>query len=387
MTQEFFGFQRQDGRIGIRNYVGVISAMDSVNPIAAKIVDAVRGTILITDLFGRKLAGFNHQIRFEALSGLGKNPNIGSAIVVSLHRASAMPLAEAIAQSGKDVEFLAFQDLGSTLTCIEHGMRLAVKMVKQCTEENRQPFPLACLQIGVECGGSDFSSGISGNPAVGNASDRVLENGGTVVLSETPEIIGAEHILAKRAVNQKVAKKLLHSVQKMEALAKQAGFSDIRASNPSADNIKGGLTTLAEKSLGAILKAGTKPLNGVLEYAEKIPQPPGFYFMNTPAPACESLTGLAAGGVQLVVFNTGLGNPISNPVTPTIKVSGNPHTAKKSTDDLDLDVSAIITKGLSIEKAGETVFKEMVKVANGKMTFSEIVQMTQSTISVIGPSV
>ena len=387
MTKEFFGFQRKDGRVGIRNYVGVISAMDTVNPIAQKIVDSVRGTVLISDLFGRKLAGFNHEIRFRALTGLGKNPNIGGAIVISLHRPSAMPLAEAISLSGKDVEFIAFQELGSTLKCIEHGMRMAVKMVKKCSEENRRPVSLSSLQIGVECGGSDFSSGISGNPAVGNASDRLLENGGTVVLSETPEIIGAEHILAKRAVNQKVRKKLLNSVKKMETLAKKAGFSDIRASNPSADNIKGGLTTLAEKSLGAVLKAGSKPLKGVIVYGEEIPQLPGFYFMNTPAPACESLTGLAAGGVQLVVFNTGLGNPISNPVTPTIKVSGNPHTVKKSADDLDLDLSAIITRGLPIEKAGETVFKEIRKVANGKKTFSEIVGMTQSTISVVGPSV
>ena len=173
----------------------------------------------------------------------------------------------------------------------------------------------------------------------------------------------------------------------MEALAKKAGFTDIRASNPSADNIKGGLTTLAEKSLGAILKAGTKPLAGVLDYSEKIPTQTGFYFMHTAAPACESLTGLAAGGVHLVVFNTGLGNPIANPITPTIKVSGNPYTVKKSTDDLDLDLSGIVTRGLSIESAGERIFKEVLSVANGKMTFSEIIDITQSTISVVGPSV
>jgi len=387
MKTEFLGYQRKDGGIGIRNYVAVISAMDTVNPIAGKIVDLVKGTVLITDLFGRKLAGFNHEIRFRSLVGLGQNPNVGAAIVISLHRPSAMPIAEAIGKNGTDVEFIAFQELGSTLKCIEHGMRFAVKMVKKLSDQKRQSFPLTNLKIGVECGGSDFSSGISGNPAVGNASDRLLESGGTVLLSETPEIIGAEHVLAKRAVNSRVAKKLLNTVKKMEALAIKAGFSDIRSSNPSADNIKGGLTTLAEKSLGAILKAGTKPLIDVLDYAEPLPTQPGFYFMHTAAPACESLTGLAAGGVQLVVFNTGLGNPIANPVTPTIKVTGNPHTVKKSTDDLDLDLSAIITKGLSIEKAGKTVFEEILKVANGKMTFSEIVELTQSTISVVGPSV
>jgi altronate dehydratase large subunit len=326
-------------------------------------------------------------MRFQTLTGLGTNPNLGAVIVISLHTASAMPIAEAISQSGIDVEPLAFQELGSSLKCIEHGVRLAVKLVKKCSAQLRKPFPLSQLRMGVECGGSDFSSGISGNPAVGNAADRLLDRGGTVLLSETPEITGAEHILARRATNQKVARKLTSSVKKMETLAKKAGFSDIRASNPSADNIKGGLTTLAEKSLGAILKAGTKPLIGVLDYSEKIPVKNGFYFMHTAAPACESLSGLAAGGVQLVVFNTGLGNPIANPVTPTIKVSGNPYTVKKSGDDLDLDLSGIVTRGFSIESAGERVFEEILSVANGKMTFSEILKITQSTISVVGPSV
>ncbi len=387
MTQEFLGFKRKDGSVGIRNYVGVISAMDNVNPVSRKIADNVHGTTLISDLFGRKQAGINHEIRFRTLSGLGKNPNIGSVVIISLHKASAMSLAESISTSGKDVEYIAFQEVGSTLKCIEQGVRIAAKMVKKLSEEKRNLHPLSDLAIGVECGGSDFSSGISGNPAVGNAADRLLNEGGTVVLSETPEIIGAEHILAKRAVNRNVAGNLMKCVKQMKALAKRAGFSDIRASNPSADNIKGGLTTLAEKSLGAVLKAGSKPLQGVLEYGEQPPSIPGFYFMHTPAPACESMTGLAAGGLQIIVFNTGIGNPIANPVTPTIKLTGNPFTSKKISDDLDLDVSDIITNALSIEKAGERVFDEILKVANGKMTFSEILGITQSTISVAGPSV
>ena len=260
-------------------------------------------------------------------------------------------------------------------------------MVKECSTEKPDWHPLSELVMGVECGGSDFSSGISGNPAVGNASDRLLHEGGTVILSETPEIIGAEHVLAKRSVNQDVANNIVKCVKEMEARAKTAGFSDIRASNPAADNVKGGLTTLAEKSLGAILKAGNAPLQGVLRYGESPPGVPGFYFMDTPAPACESMTALAAGGAQLIVFNTGLGNPIANPVSPTIKLTGNPFTFVKNSDDLDIDVSDIITNGLPIEKAGERVLGEILRVANGKMTFSEILGITQSTLSVLGPSI
>ncbi len=387
MEQEYHGYFRSDGTVGIRNYVAVLSAMDSLNPIAARIADMVRGTVLVSDLFGRKLAGVNHAIRVRSLAGMALNPNVGAVLVVSLHRPSALTVAEPIAAGGKEVEIVAFQEQGSTLKAIEQGVRIAVQMVKKCSAQRREPAPLSTLTLGVECGGSDFSSGISGNPAVGNAADRLLDAGGTVILSETPEIIGAEHILARRAVTKEVGDRLLQTVRDMEALAKATGFEDIRASNPSADNKKGGLSTLAEKSLGAILKAGTRPLQGVLEYSERTQGVHGFYFMTTPAPACESLTGLAAGGAQLVVFNTGLGNPIANPVTPTIKVTGNPFTYAKSADDFDVSVTDIITKGVPLEAAGERIYGEMLSVASGKQTFSEILGITQSTIQVIGPSV
>jgi altronate dehydratase large subunit len=387
MPEEFLGYLRKNGSAGVRNYVAVIAAIDSVNPIAARIVDLVKGTVLVSDLFGRKLAGINHEVRVQSMCGMGANPNVGAVLVVSLHLPSAHTIADRLAASGIDVEMVGFQEAGSTLKAIEQGARIAVKMVRKCSAQQRRPAPLSSLVLGVECGGSDFSSGISGNPAVGNAADRLLDLGGKVILSETPEIIGAEHILARRAVNKEVADKLLRYAREFEALGKATGFEDIRASNPSADNKRGGLSTLAEKSLGAILKAGTKPLQGVLDYAERPPAAPGFYFMTTPAPACESLTGLAAGGAQLVVFNTGLGNPIANPVTPTIKVTGNPYTYEKDPEDFDVSVTDIILKGMSVEGAGERIFHEMLAVASGKKTFSEIMGMTQSTIRVLGPSI
>lgn len=387
MTREFAGYLRKDGRAGIRNEVAVISAIDSLNPVAAKIADLVRGSVLVTDLFGRKMGGKNHAIRIRSLTGMAMNPNVGAVLVVSLHMPSALSVAGPIAESGKDVEIVAFQDVGSTLKAIEQGARLAVKLVKACSTQRRQAVPLSRLTLGVECGGSDFSSGISGNPAIGRAADLLLDQGGTVILSETPEIMGAEHILARRAVSREVGDKLLQCVREMEMLAKATGFEDVRASNPSADNRKGGLSTLAEKSLGAVLKAGSKPLQGVLDFAERPPDVPGFYFMTTPAPACESMTGLAAGGAQVIVFNTGLGNPIANPIAPTIKVTGNPFTYDKCPDDFDVSVSDIISGGMTLEAGGERIFREMLDVASGKKTYSEILGITQSTIQVLGPSV
>jgi len=317
MKKEFLGYQRNDGTVGIRNDVGVISAMDSVNHIAEKIVDYVNGTVLITDLFGRKQMGINYELRLKTLTGLGRNPNLGGVIIVGLHRPSAMDLAEIISASGKPVECIVFQELGSTLICVEHGIRTAVKFVKQCSETERSPFPLSKLKIGLECGGSDFSSGIAGNPSMGNASDRLMNAGGTVVLTETGEVMGAEHILAKRAVNPAVAEKLLKAIEEINRLAEIAGVPDIRKSNPSIDNKQGGITTLAEKSLGSIQKGGTMPLQDVLDY----------------------------------------GDPMD-----------------------------VISKGLPIEAAGERIFNEILSVANGKMTVSEILGATQSAISVIGAS-
>jgi len=387
MKEEFFGYERNDGTVGIRNYVGVISVMDFVNPIAEKIVDCVNGAVLITDLFGRKQMGINHELRLKTLTGLGKHPNLGAVILVGLHRPSVMALGEIISASGKPVECIVYQELGSTLICMEHGIRTAVQFVKLCSETRRRPFPLSKLKIGVECGGSDFSSGIAGNPAIGNASDRLMNAGGTVVLTETSEVMGAEHILAKRAVNPAVAEKLLKAIKEINRLAEIAGIPDIRKSNPSIDNIQGGITTLAEKSLGSIQKGGTMPLQDVLDYGDPISvDSQGLYFMSAPSPACESMTAMAAGGVQMIVFNTGVGNPAAHPVAPTIKVTGNPHTREKSTDDLDMDVSDIISNGLPIEEAGDRIFKEIVSVANGKMTVSEILGATQSAISVIGAS-
>ena len=387
MAEEFWGYSRKEDSVGIRNYVAILSAMDTVNPIASKIAELIRGTVLITDIFGRKQAGVNHNTRMKALSGLACNPNIGAVLVVSLHKPSAEELSEKIAAAGQKVQYVSYQNYGGSLRTIEAGAQAALNMVKECSEMKPRLHPVSELKIGVECGGSDFSSGIAGNISVGNAADRLLEAGATIVLSETPEIIGAEQVLAKRAINNTVRKRLLQKVHEMEELAKRSGFSDIRASNPSPDNKLGGLTTLAEKSLGAVLKAGTKPLDGVLDYADPMPEKRGFYFMDTPAPACESMTGLAAGGVQMIIFNTGVGNPIANPVAPTLKTTGNPYTFEKNPADIDIDVSDVITAGTPLDIAGGRVYQEVLRVAGGKKTVSEILRMTQSSVRVYGPSV
>ena len=387
MNTTFWGYERAAGLPGIRNAVAIVSVMDNTNQIAQIIAQHVDGSVLLTDLYGRKMLGYNFEMMQKAMVGMCTNPNVGAVLIVSLHRPSALAFAEGIAASGVEVECLVYQEHANAMRCVEVGVNTAVQMTKRCSMARRREFPLSQLVLGVECGGSDHSSGLAGNPSLGYAADRLMEAGGTVVLSETAEIMGAEHILARNAASPEVGHAVYEAVAAIEEMARFAGVPDIRRGNPSADNINAGLTTLAEKSLGAIRKGGTKPLIGVLDYCDHIPaENPGYYFMHTPSPACESMTGFAAGGAQIIAFNTGLGNPTANPVTPTIKMTGNPVTVARSMADFDVEVSDVLTGGTSLAEAGQRVYEEIVQVANGKKTATEVVRMFQSTIGRQGSS-
>lgn len=226
------------------------------------------------------------------------------------------------------------------------------------------------MVVAVECGGSDWTSGIASNPAVGYVADLIIDNGGCVVFSETTEIIGGEHILAKRCINDKVKEKLFKAVSRVIERAKREGI-DLIGTNPSPGNIKGGLSTIEEKSLGAILKSGSKPIIDILEYGEEIPKEKGCYFMDTPGHDVESICGMVAGGAQLVVFTTGRGTPTGNPIAPVIKVTSNPDTFKKMPDIIDIYVG-IIEKKETVEEAGKRTFETILKVASGLKTHAEI---------------
>ena len=255
-------------------------------------------------------------------------------------------------------------------------------MVRQISEVKKEEFDVSSLTVGVKCALTDTTSGLTANPAVGYAMDLIIKKGGTVIFGETPEIIGAEHILAKRTVNEEVKKKLFEIVRNTENRVKTIGV-DIRGANPSPGNIKAGITTIEEKSLGAIEKAGHKPIVGVLEYGEK-PQSKGLYIMDTPGHDVESITGIIAGGSQLIVFTTGLGTPIGSPITPVVKVTGNPRTYGSMKDNIDVDVSPVLKGDESINKAGNRIFRCLLEVASGKKTKSEILGHKEFAINRIG---
>jgi altronate dehydratase large subunit len=365
----FEGYYRSDGSVGIRNLVAVVAVMDVVNPIVRRVAGQVEGTVAITcDGYGRTFGRDREQQR-RTLAGLASNPNISSAIVVSMEASYAKDVADRIAATGRPVEVFAVFDSGGTAKTAAKVLDAAQRFCQAASGEARKPAPLSVLTMGVECGATDTTSGVASNPAVGYAADVVVNADGTVLLSETAEFTGAEHILARRASDETVANRIIEIVQNRLELALTQGV-DITKHNPGADNIAGGLTTLEEKSLGAIKKGGTGIIQEVIDYALR-PSRKGLIIIDAPSPGVENVTGLGASGAQLICFSTGWGHPIGNPVSPTIKISGNPRTVEERGDNIDVDVSGVIRGTQSIEEAGRQVMDEVIAVANGKLTKAE----------------
>jgi altronate dehydratase large subunit len=381
----FMGYRRSDDRVGVRNIIAVVSAMDNTNACANRITDIVAHAAPITTPFGRTQIGHDFEMTLRTLAGIGAHPNVAAVLVLGLSLASANALADRIRPSGKPVEVLGLQEAGNTMALTMAGVRVAAELTVAASEQMREECDFSELVVAVECGGSDATSGIASNPAVGLFADRFIDAGGTIILSEPAEFMGAEHILAERAVNPEDAERIRDMVKWFEDEAKRNGV-DMRGTNPTPDNIEGGLTTLEEKSLGAIAKGGSRPIVEVIDYSER-PTKKGLVVMNTPSAACESMTGLLGGGSHMIIFSTGRGNAIGAPISPTVKITGNPHTATAMKENIDVDVSAIISNSEPLESAAERLWSEMVKVAQGKLTSCEVLQEDQLSVSRFGPSV
>jgi altronate dehydratase large subunit len=368
------GYLRPDGKVGVRNYVAVIPSSVCASEVAVRIASNVEGVVAIPNQHGCCQIGADLQLTSQTLIGLGKNPNVAAALIVGLgcEGVPTEKVAEEISRTGKKVEFIIIQECGGTLRAIEKGTRIVRQMAQEVAKLKRQEVDISNLILAVECGGSDTTSGLASNPVAGYVSDKLIELGGTAMFSETTEIIGAEHLLAKRAISKEVADKLLNIVRKCEEKAKTMGV-DMRGGQPTPGNIEGGITSIEEKSLGCIYKGGTKPLQGVLEYGE-IPAGRGLYVMDTPGQDIESITGMTAGGAQIVIFTTGRGTPTGAPIAPVIKVTANPKTYKMMEDNIDFNASAIVEGAETIKEVGEKLFNEIIEVVNGKPTKAEVLK-------------
>jgi altronate dehydratase large subunit len=382
----FSGYERANGSVGTRNYVGIISTVVCANEVAIDIANKVKGTVYFTHQQGCCQTPVDIKRVTDTLIGLGNNPNLHSVLLVSLGCESVDidEVQKQIAQTGKKVESIIIQEIGGAARSISSGTLKAQEMVRDASKQKSEWHPIDKLVLGLKCGSSDTTSGLAPNPALGVASDILVEKGGTSIFGEVTEIIGAEHIMAKHAANEKVEKKIYELVNRMENRAKSVG-ADIRGGQPTGGNIKGGLTTIEEKSLGAIAKAGNAKIQAVYEYGKK-PDRKGLVMMDSPGREPELLTGLASAGATVIVFTTGRGAPQGFPFVPVIKVTGNKNTMNKLSDHMDLDVSPVIRGEETIKEAGKRIFSEIIDVASGKLTKAEISGYTKAMdIYTIGP--
>jgi altronate dehydratase large subunit len=381
----FLGYRRPDGSVGIRNWVLILPAQREVNLLAVKIGEMVRGTRTVAGTGEGGRPQKDRETIARTLIGLGRNPNTAAVLIVSEKAGSGYPelrqevLEEKIAQSGKPVRVLSLSGEGGFYRALGEGIRIARGLVAEVSDARREPCNLSPLCLGVKCGISDPTSGIAGNPVVGAMFDRVVQAGGTAFFSETTEIIGAENLLVKRAASAEVARAILEAVKITEGKALATG-EDIRSINPIPSNIAAGITTLEEKSLGAIAKGGSSPIRGVLAYGQR-PPGPGLYFVDAWMSSLSLPLGYAASGAQLFLYQMGGGGLAesypampavsSGIVTPLMYLTGNRRTYEKARDSIDFDSSPVMEGRESVEEAGDRLLKRVLDIASGSRTKME----------------
>ena len=370
-TATFDGFRRPDGAVGVRNAVLILGINGLVARAAERIAQGVRDTVLAATPYGRGQFGADRRAHDDQLVGLGRNPNVAAILVVGADRRTAEAIAAAIATAGRPVEIATLDDVHEDAVALATaGIRIAARLAREASRLRRERVPAAALFVGVECGHSDATSGLVANPLVGRVIDALIDGGGRAVFGETIEWLGAEHLLARRAATPEVAGAIVAAVRRREAEVAATGV-DLTGNNPGAENTRGGLSSIEEKSLGAIAKGGTRPIRGVLQLAQSPPDP-GLYVMDAPGFSPESMTGFAAAGAQLMLFTTGAGNSFCNALAPTIKISAHPKTGALLPEQIDFDAGPVFAGTEDIESASKRLFALMLAVASGLRTWGEV---------------
>ena len=389
MRDYFYGYPRPDGQVGIRNHVLLLSGTLYANPTCERVAYMVQNTIPIVHPLGRCQIAPDLAQTFRTLVGHGRNPNAGAVVVVDHFKeqgCTADEIAHEIAASGKPVEVVNIRREGGALKALERAARLAVEMNRAITGRQRERVPLGKLIFGFNCGTSDVTSGLAHNRCVGWVCDRVIEAGGRALGAEVTEMMGGEELIKARAKTPQIAEKLLGMIARMEQRILACGV-ELRGSQPTGDNIAGGLSTIEEKSLGAMQKWGTKPIVGAVEYADRIGDEPGLWLMDTPGHGGESITGIAAAGSQVMSFSTGGGHTINHPLMITMRLTGNRESWEKMQDTMEVDVSDMF-EGTTLEEAGQRLFDEVLELCDGKMTKAEALrEFNAFAINRCGPSV
>ena len=384
---EFMGYVRPDGKVGARNYVAIIPSVTCANDVANAIHRQVLGTVTYLHHQGCCQLPPDLERVTDTLISIGCSPNAAAVLIVSLgcEGTDHERMVKEISATGKHVEIIHIQELGGVSKAIQVGTDIARQLVIEVSGLQRQPVDVSNIVMSIKCGGSDTTSGMASNCVIGYVADKLVDLGATVIFGETTEFIGGEHLLARRGVNKEVGDKIFEIVNNMETRAKSLGC-DMRKGQPTPGNIEGGLSSIEEKSLGAIMKSGTKPIQGVLEYTERVTNQKGLWIKDTPGREPELLTGMAATGAQCMMFSTGRGAPQGFPSMPVIKICGNPNTYTRMEQDMDINAGLILTGDKTIDEVGEEAFARLLDTLSGKMTKNEAIQYcTSIDIHCLGP--
>ena len=379
----FYGYRRPDGRVGVRNRVLILPASVCATDTARIIAQQVEGAISFNNQQGCSQVAPDQQFTMDVMAGYAANPNIYGTVVVSLGCENCQMdlVVKAIEErTNKPLKQVIIQEVGGTLKAVEIAVRYAKEMVAEASMLQKEEFPLSELIVGTECGGSDPTSGLAPNPAIGAMSDLVVQAGGTSILSETSEFIGAEHILARRAINKEVHDRIYEITSRFEAHFHAVG-EDVRQGNPSPGNKAGGITTLEEKSLGCIHKGGHSPINAVYDYAKQVESKQGLVIMDTPGNDPASVAAMVAGGAQVIVFSSGRGSPVGHPIAPVVKVTGNKITFANMEDNIDFCAAPLIYGEKTVEQLGTDLLNMVVETACGKQTKAEALGFVETAIA------
>jgi len=367
----FWGYRRDNGRVGVRNHVIVLPVDDISNAAAEGVARNVMGTMALPHPYGRLQFGADLDLHFRTLIGTGANPNVAAVVVIGIEPAWTQKIVEGIAKTGKPVAGFSIEHNGDTATVMA-ASRKAKEFVHYATGLHRVEAPLKDLWVSTKCGESDTTSGCGANPAVGNAFDKLHPHGVTLCFGETTEITGGEHLVAARCKTPEIRERFMFMFNRYQEIINRHKTSDLSDSQPTKGNIAGGLTTIEEKALGNIQKIGRKcTVDGVIDKAE-VPTHPGLWFMDSSSAAAEMVTLCAASGFVVHFFPTGQGNVIGNPILPVIKLGANPKTVRTMAEHIDVDVSGLLRRELTMDQAGDKLLECMFATANGRWTAAEV---------------
>jgi (2R)-sulfolactate sulfo-lyase subunit beta len=367
----FWGYRRENGRAGVRNHVILLPVDDLSNAACESVANNIKGTLALPHPYGRLQFGADLDLHFRTLIGTGSNPNVAAVVVIGIEDGWAKKVADGIAATGKPVASFGIE-LHGDIDTVARASRAAKAFMQAASALRREECPLKDLWVSTKCGESDTTSGCAGNPTVGNAFDKLYEQGVTLLFGETTEITGGECLVAKRCRTPEIAAQFMAMFNRYQDVINRHKTNDLSDSQPTKGNIAGGLTTIEEKALGNIEKIGKKCLvDGVLDKAE-VPTGPGLWFMDSSSAAAEMVTLCAAAGFVVHFFPTGQCNVVGNPILPVIKLCGNPRTVRTMKEHIDLDVTGLLRREINMDQAGDRLLECMFATANGRLTNAEV---------------